>query len=364
MILVEKIHAERIARVRTALESCGLTQMIVCDPKSVWYLTGVAVEPYERLLALYLPVAGEPTLFLNKLFNVPNPPCRAIWHTDTDAPVEQIAVVVDAGKPLGIDKEWPARFLIPLMEAHPAMPVKLASDCVDNCRACKDEAEQELMRTASHINDLVNEEAKHYVKAGMTERQVAEFIDARFRAHGCEGPSFTTIVSFGANAADPHHEPDDTVLKEGDCVLFDMGCVKDRYCSDMTRTWFCGQPTEKQAAVHDLVRRANEAAEALIKPGVKLCDLDAAARDLITEAGYGEYFNHRLGHFIGQTDHEKGDVSSANRTEVRPGMIFSIEPGVYLPGEFGVRVEDLVLVTETGCEVLNHNDKHWDVIGK
>ena len=191
----------------------------------------------------------------------------------------------------------------------------------------------------------------------MTEREVAEFIDAQFRAHGCEGPSFTTIVSFGANAADPHHEPDDTVLKEGDCVLFDMGCVKSRYCSDMTRTWFCGQPTEKQAAVHDLVRRANEAAEALIKPGVRLCELDAAARDLITEAGYGAYFNHRLGHFIGQTDHEKGDVSSANTAVARPGMIFSIEPGVYLPGEFGVRVEDLVLVTETGCEVLNRNDK-------
>lgn len=361
---MEKIHAERIDRVRAALKDCGLTQMIVCDPKSVWYLTGVAVEPYERLLALYLPVDGEPTLFLNKLFNVPNPPCPAVWHTDTDAPVEQIAAVVDADKPLGIDKEWPAKFLIPLMEAHPAMPVKLASDCVDNCRACKDEAEQALMREASHINDLVNEEAKHYVKVGMTERQVAEFIDGRYRAYGCEGPSFTTIVSFGANAADPHHEPDDTVLKEGDCVLFDMGCVKNRYCSDMTRTWFCGQPTEKQAAVHDLVRRANEAAEALIKPGVKLCELDAAARDLITEAGYGEYFNHRLGHFIGQTDHEKGDVSSANQNEVRPGMIFSIEPGVYLPGEFGVRVEDLVLVTATGCEVLNHNDKHWDVVGK
>ena len=147
---------------------------------------------------------------------------------------------------------------------------------------------------------------------------------------------------------------DGTVLKEGDCVLFDMGCVKDRYCSDMTRTWFCGQPTEKQVAVHDLVRRANEAAEALIKPGVRLCDLDAAARDLIAEAGYGEYFNHRLGHFIGQTDHEKGDVSSANTAVAKPGMIFSIEPGIYLPGEFGVRVEDLVLVTEDGCEVLNH----------
>ena len=153
------------------------------------------------------------------------------------------------------------------------------------------------------------------------------------------------------------------MLKEGDCVLFDMGCVKDRYCSDMTRTWFGAQPTEKQAAVHDLVRRANEAAEALIKPGVKLCDLDAAARDLITKAGYGEYFNHRLGHFIGQTDHEKGDVSAANTDTVKPGMIFSIEPGVYLPGKFGVRVEDLVIVTETGCEVLNHVDKHWSVVG-
>ena len=229
--------------------------MIVCDPKSVWYLTGVAVEPYERLLALYLPTEGEPVLFLNKLFNVPNPPCKAVWHTDTDMPVAQISAVVDADKPLGIDKEWPAKFLIPLMETHPAMKVVLASDCVDDCRACKDDEEQRLMREASRINDAVNEAAKHYVKVGMTEREVAEFIDAQFRAHGCEGPSFTTIVSFGANAADPHHEPDDTVLKEGDCVLFDMGCVKDRYCSEMTRTWFCGQPTEKQAAVHDLVRR-------------------------------------------------------------------------------------------------------------
>ncbi len=269
------LKTERMDRVRAALRAQGLTQMIVCDPKSVWYLTGVAVEPYERLLALYLPTEGEPVLFLNRLFNVTEPPCRTVWHTDTDKPVAQIAEVVDVGRPLGIDKEWPAKFLIPLMEIHPGMQVVLSSDCVDDCRACKDAEEQTLMREASRINDAVNEAAKHYIKAGMTEREVAEFIDAQFRAHGCEGPSFTTIVSFGANASDPHHEPDDTVLKEGDCVLFDMGCVKSRYCSDMTRTWFCGQPTEKQAAVHDLVRRANEAAEALIKPGVRLCGLQA-----------------------------------------------------------------------------------------
>ena len=192
---------------------------------------------------------------------------------------------------------------------------------------------------------------------------MAAFIDNEYLKEGCEGPSFTTIVSFGANAADPHHEPDDTVLKEGDCILFDIGCRKDRYCSDMTRTYFCGQPREEYAKIHDLVRSANEKAEAMIRPGIPICELDRAARELIRAAGYGEYFNHRLGHFIGQTDHEKGDVSETNTTLTKPGMIFSIEPGVYLPGRFGVRVEDLVLVTEDGCEVLNKIDKHYAIIG-
>lgn len=358
------MNEQRVARVRAEMKAQGLTQMIISDPKSVWYLTGVDVEPYERLMALYLPVQGEPVIFLNKLFFVPQAPCREVWHTDTDKPVERIAEVVDKTQPIGIDKEWPAKFLIPLMELCPGMKAVLASDCVDACRAVKDEEEKTLMREASRINDETILKARDYVKPGMTEKQVAEFIDGEYKKAGCESVAFTTIVSFGANAADPHHEPDDTVLKDGDCVLFDMGCRKNRYCSDMTRTFFCGTADPEYAAIHDLVRQANETAEAMIQPGVRLCDIDAAARDLITKAGYGEYFNHRLGHFIGQTDHEKGDVSAANTDTVKPGMIFSIEPGVYLPGKFGVRVEDLVLVTETGCEVLNHVDKHWSIVGK
>ena len=141
-----------------------------------------------------------------------------------------------------------------------------------------------------------------------------------------------------------------------------MGCCKNRYCSDMTRTFFCGEPKPEYAAIHDLVRQANEAAEAMIPPGVRLCDIDAAARDLITKAGYGEYFNHRLGHFIGQTDHEKGDVSAANTDTVKPGMIFSIEPGVYLPGKFGVRIEDMLYVIEDGCIDLTDASKQLIVL--
>ncbi len=357
------MHQQRIQRVLTSMASQGLTQMLVTDPHSVWYLTGVDVEPFERLFAFYLRADGRHKLFLNKLFTVPETGIEEIWFSDTDDGVGMIASQVEAGAPLGIDKEWPARFLLPLMEKLPGTPCRLASACVDDARACKDAQEQALMRESSRINDHVMEKAAAFLREGITEEEAASYITAQFKEAGCEGASFPPIVSFGANAADPHHMPDGTRLKEGDCIVLDIGGRKNRYCSDMTRTYFCKRADDACVQIHDLVRRANEAAEALIRPGVRLCDLDHAARSLIDQAGYGEYFTHRLGHFIGQSEHEQGDVSSANTAVAQEGMIFSIEPGVYLPGRFGVRIEDLVLVTADGCEVLNRVDKHWRLIG-
>ena len=353
----------RIERVKENMGKRGLKQMMVSDPKSIWYLTGVEVEPHERLFAFLIRADGGCVFFLNRLYNVKDTGFEEVWFSDTDDYIGLMAEKVNPGETLGVDKEWKAGFLIPLMERCPGLRAVVGSDCVDDCRAVKDEAEREKMREASRINDEVNRLASEYVREGMTEKQVAAFIDAEYLKRGCDGNSFTTIVSFGANAADPHHEPDDTVLKAGDCVLLDMGCLKEHYCSDMTRTFFCKKADPEQIAIHDLVREANERAEAIIRPGVRFCDIDAAARNHIAAAGYGEYFTHRLGHFIGQTAHEKGDVSSANTRTAEPGMIFSIEPGVYLPGKFGVRVEDLVMVTEDGCERLNREDKHWRIVG-
>ena len=353
---------KRVEKVLHEMRRQRLGELVICDSQSIWYLTGISVGAGERMLVYLLKEDGEQILFANRLFNVPETPFETVWFDDTDDSVGLLVRYIDEDKTCGIDKDWPARFLIPLLEKIPHLKVKLGSDCVDNVRAVKDEVEIEFMKEASRINDIVIEKARDYIREGITEKEVARYIDQLYLDMGCEGNSFPSIVSFGANAADPHHMPDDTVVKSGDVVLIDIGCQKNRYCSDMTRTFFFRETSEKQKQVHDIVRRANEYAESIIKPGVRLCDIDKAARDIISAEGYGEYFTHRLGHFIGQSDHEKGDVSSANHNTVEPGMIFSIEPGIYLKGEFGVRIEDLVLVTEEGCEVLNKVDKKYRIL--
>ncbi len=354
---------ERVQRVIEKMKKQGFTQILITDPDSIWYLTGIFVEPYERMYAMLLKDTGDQTLFLNDLFFVPETEIEKVWFSDTDDCVGKLAEKIDPTKILGVDKAWSARYLIPLIERFDGLKVALSSDCVDDCRAVKDEEEIRKMKKASEINDSVIEKAASYVKVGMKEKDVADFIHQCYLEEGASGESFNTIVSFGKNAADPHHEPDDTVLEEGMCVLIDMGCVYDKYCSDMTRTYFCGNPSERQQKIHEIVRKANENAEKAIRPGVKLKDIDAIARDYITKAGYGTAFNHRLGHFIGQRDHEMGDVSATSEIIAEPGMIFSIEPGIYLKDDFGVRIEDLVLVTEDGCEVLNRVDKNWKLVG-
>ena len=350
-----RVDGVRVAAVRRRLEASGIGQALVCDPQSVRYLTGVRVDPGERFFGLLLAVDGGAVLFANRLFPIGNVEgARVVAFDDADDPLALVAAEVAAGQALGVDKVLPARFLLPLQERGAAAGFALASGAVDGARAIKDAGEQEDMRTASRINDAAMERFAALAHEGAVERDVAAELEGIYRELGAAGHSFAPIVSFGANAADPHHEPDGTVLAAGDAVLFDVGCVAAGYCSDMTRTFFWREAGQRQREVYDIVRRANEAACAVVAPGMRSCDIDAAARRVIEDAGYGEYFTHRLGHQIGLDVHEPGDISPANEAPVEPGMCFSIEPGIYLPGDFGVRIEDLVLVTETGCEILNH----------
>ena len=353
------MKTQRLQIVLGKLEAMGIEQMIITDPVSVRYLTGYSIDPGERLFALYINKNGGHKLFVNLLFHVPEGlGVELVRFTDTDDYVGMLCDAVDGSAALGVDKVMPAKFLLPLMKTCGNPRVELTSICVDEARACKDAEEREKMRQASRINDLAMAEFRKLLKEGVTELEVAGQLKAIYRKLGGEDFSFSPIVSFGRNSAIGHHEPDNTVLKEGDVIILDVGCRKDDYCSDMTRAFFFRKVADpKHKEIYDTVCAAVAAAEAICKPGVPLCEIDGAARDVITKAGYGQYFQRRTGHFIGMEVHDYGDVSSANHNLTQPGNIFSIEPGITIPGEFGVYVEDLVMITEDGCEILNHYPK-------
>ena len=358
------MHVERANRILKALDGLDARQMLITDPMSIYYLTGIYVQPFERFFGLLLRADGNHILFLNRLFFVPQDVgIEKVWYSDTDPVADIVAKYLDHSSPLAVDKDLTARHLLPLMEKKAAASFINGSPAVDYTRGIKDAEEQKKMIAASEINDAAMAQFKTLIHDGVTEAEAAGRMLEIYRNLGAEGFSFSPLVAFGANAADPHHEPDDTVVKPGDCVLFDVGCIKDGYCSDMTRTFYFKEVSEHCREIYHIVRRANEAAEALIRPGVRLCDIDAAARDLITKEGYGPQFNHRLGHFIGLKEHEYGDVSSGFDWPVQPGMIFSIEPGIYLAGDTGVRIEDLVLVTEDGVKILNRYPHELEIIG-
>lgn len=357
------MNHNRIALVMENMKKERLDHLLISDPFAISYLLDYDNEPGERMYVLLLSSKSNHKLFLNTLFCIEEDiDVPIIWYKDTDDCVEIIKQNMDNPKRIGIDKHWPAKFLLPLMYKLQEVHFSVGSICVDTVRMVKDINEQVLMMEASKINDKAMHEVIRLCTQGYSEQEVASKVEDIYRTFGGDGNSFTPIVAFGKNGANPHHENDATKLTPGDSIIIDMGCKKQGYCSDMTRTVFYQEVSPEAKHVYQIVKSANEAAEAMIKPGVRLSQIDKVARDIISDAGYGAEFTHRLGHFIGRDVHEYGDVSSSFDMEVKEGMIFSIEPGVYLPNQFGVRIEDLVLVTENGCKVLNKYPKDLFII--
>ena len=361
---LEGTYVARMERVARNMDELGLSQLLVTDPVSIAWVCGLSIEPGERFYGLVLRAGSEPKLIVNDLFPTPGDlGIEVLSYRDTDDPLTVLAGIIDQNATLGCDKNMAARFLLPLMERDAAAGFVLGSKALDDARSIKDAGEIELMRKASAVNDAAMGWLKAQVRDGVTEAELAAGLLEEYKRLGAQGFSFPPIISFGAHAADPHHEPDDTAVQPGDVVLFDVGCVLDGYCSDMTRTFFYQSVTEEQRLVYETVRAANAAAAELVTPGVLFSAIDRAARSVIEEAGYGREFTHRLGHQIGTNVHEPGDVSATHHEPVQPGMVFSDEPGIYLAGRFGVRIEDLICVTEDGREVLNSFPRDLEVLG-
>ena len=329
-------------RIKNVLGRSEADEILISDPLAIYYLINRKFSPGERFLGLLIRKDMRPKLFLNILF-----PCEEIDGVDivsindTDVLTDVLSDHIDPDSILGVDKTLQARFLLPMQEAKLARKFINGSLAVDKTRAIKDEEEKQLMRKSSKINDEAMAIFKTLVRDDISEKQVADQLLDIYRSLGAEGFSFEPIIAFGKNAADPHHMPDDTKLKYGDVVLIDVGCTYKGYCSDMTRTFFYKKgPNKDQEKIYNLVRNRIPA-----------------------DGGYGRYFSHRLGHFIGIEDHEYGDVSSAFKDKCEADNIFSIEPGIYDPETMGCRIEDLVIVTEDGCEVLNSYPHDIEIIG-
>lgn len=355
------MNQARIDRTVEIMRQRDLRQIIITSTASVYYLTGLWVEPMERMLALLLTDSGEISLYGNCMLGLPEDfPIPLYLHSDGENPVGDLAAALGPGK-VGIDKFWYSKFLLALMAERPDIVPVEGSVPVDQARKLKDGLEVDAMRRSSRINDQVMAEAIGALREGVRENELASYINQTFLGHGadCEG---IQLVCFGENGADPHHAPCGDILKPGDSVVLDIFTPIDRYWCDMTRTVFYQSVSDEQRLVYNLVRNANEAAIAAVKPGIPLSHLDNIARGIIEDGGYGPYFTHRLGHGCGIDCHEPPDVSGGSHDPLEPGMIFSIEPGIYLPGKFGVRIEDLVLVTDSGCEVLNGYTKDLQII--
>lgn len=364
--MTEQASAEyrpRIARVQEEMRRAGVHLLAIAPTPNMRYLLGFAPFPDERPCALLLTPEAAALVVpeLNADQVEARTGLRALRWSDAEGPRGVLAQAL-AGLGIGpqpvlaADDTMRADHLILLQElARPRMTIP-AGGLMGSLRIRKDPDEVELLARAAAHADRALLAGVEACRPGVTERQVGEAVTSCFLRHGAEAVDFTLVAS-GPNGAYPHHTTSDRMLRPGDTVILDIGATVDGYRCDVTRVVQLGEPPPEVLDAYEAVLAANAAARAAVRPGVRARDVDRAARAVLERAGYGPYFLHRTGHGIGLETHEPPWITAEDDTVLEPGMVFSIEPGVYLEGRFGVRIEDIVAVTEDGCRCLTGADR-------
>jgi len=357
-------HSGRIGRLRQLMSESGTDVVMLSAGSDLAYFTGYEAVASERLTMLVVSQKGNPMLLVPQLEapRVGPGPFEMVAWSDTDDPIGFVTRA--AGHPRRVavgDHTWSA-FLIDLQRELPNVEWGIASALTKNLRVRKDPEEIATLRAAAESVDRVLSRAVNEVRfAGRSERQVARDFALLTVEEGHEVSSFTVIGS-GPNSASPHHEPGLRMMREGDLVVCDFGGRVGGYFSDVTRTFSIGAPGSEEVEVHALVEEANRVSRSVVGPGVPCQEVDRWARSVIAGAGYGRYFIHRTGHGIGLEVHEHPYMVEGNDLVLQPGMAFSVEPGIYLPGRFGVRIEDIVVCTDRGADVLNQANRGLVVV--
>ncbi|MEV0671785.1 Xaa-Pro peptidase family protein [Mycobacterium sp. NPDC050441] len=363
------VYAQRLSAAASAAADAGLAGLVITPGYDLRYLVGSRAQTFERLTALVLPATGDPTIMVPRLelaalreSAVTELGVTVRDWVDGQNPYQMVADAIggpgagQSGRPavaVAVTDSMPALHLLPLADLLGVVPV-LATDVLRRLRMIKDPAEIDALRKAGAAIDRVHARVPEFLVPGRTEADVAADIAEAIVAEGHSEAAFI-IVGSGPNGADPHHECSERELSAGDIVVVDIGGPYDPgYNSDSTRTYSIGEPDPEVARRYAVLQRAQAAAVAVVRPGVTAEQVDAAARDVLAAEGLAEAFVHRTGHGIGLSVHEEPYIVAGNDLPLEAGMAFSVEPGVYFPGQWGARIEDIVVVTEDGAESVNN----------
>jgi len=370
--VIEVADYTKLQQVRQWTNDNHVDVTYVSDFHTISYLTGFGSDPIERTLALFIFADAEPFLFAPALeveaIKGTGWPYPVYGYLDHEDPYALIATHIH--DQLTDPKVWALeegnltldRFQAIKAQFPAAHFDKNLSPMIQQLRLVKTPDELEKLNMAGKWADFAFEQGFAAVKAGRTEQQIAAELQYALMQKGIMEMSFGTLVQAGTHAAEPHGATNDTQVKPNELVLFDLGVMYEGYASDASRTIAYGQPTAKQKEIFDVCLEAQLTAQAAVKPGMPAEDVDKIARDIITKAGYGDYFIHRLGHGLGQTDHEFPSIMAGNHMPLVEGMCFSIEPGIYIPGVAGVRIEDCGVVTKEGFKPFTHTSKEMKIL--
>jgi Xaa-Pro aminopeptidase len=366
---VTDVYEARMARARARMRELGIDALLLSTGADLPYLTGYEAMPLERLTMLVLPSEGDAVLVVPELEapRVVGQPgtFEALPWGETEDPIAIVVGLVARGGPahsiaIG-DHTW-ARFLIDLQCALPDVAFRRATDVTGALRIVKDTAEVDALRAAASVVDGIARTMRERPFAGRTELDVHRELVERMLEGGHARANFA-IVAAGANAASPHHDPSDRMIVSGDVVLCDFGGTMRGYCSDITRMFVVGDVDPEVRDAYAVLVEAQEAGVQAATIGTPCEMVDAAARRVIADAGYGDRFVHRTGHGIGTEAHEDPYVVAGNTTPIVAGHAFSVEPGIYVPGRFGLRLEDIVVAADSGPERLNHAPRDLAIVG-
>ncbi|WP_308249895.1 M24 family metallopeptidase [Sphaerisporangium fuscum] len=359
----------RLAAVREAVGAAGIGALLLTPGADLRYVTGYDALPLERLTCLVVPAEGEAFIMVPRL-EIPaaehSPAARlglefVAWD-ETDDPYSVVAGRIGQVATIGLAERMWAMHSLRFRSVLPGAEQVLATSVLRGLRTRKSPAEAAALREAGAAIDAVHAQVPQFLKAGRTEREVGRDIAEAILAAGHATVDFV-IVASGPNGASPHHELSDRVIQAGEPVVIDIGGqMPSGYCSDSTRVYCVGEPPADFAEYYEVLRRAQDAACEAVRPGVSCESIDAAAREVIAEAGYGDHFIHRTGHGIGLETHEEPYIVAGNTEPLAPGFAFSVEPGIYLSGRHGARIEDILICTEDGGERLNNRPRELVVV--